>query len=865
MVPVWLFCAAVTFQWPGELQKTIQRVQDSQYSVAYQDIQVLKKAHTPASQALLFDLLSLPDEGTRIQAARALAELHRGLWQPVRSTDGATLADTMVDWLDRPEPTLRLTACDLLGQIGAVDQRERVAMMVTDADLDVRAACVRTLLDLYLGSEDLDPIGNLTVQLLSDPYFEVRKNAVTGLGMLGVKDSFVAFLPMLESDNADLRRLALQAVARIDPEKAMDYAIEALDDQDFEVKVAAIRALGTIGDARALPHLEPLLSQAMLDLHVVAALANIQDPEVGRLLLDLLQVNRLRNAALNALALHDRVAKDLVAEKLATTTEPKHVEGLLQVARLHPSVTYLSGLEHVLAVNPDRKMEVLDVLAGIEDREALLMALSFTLDPTPKIRARAIQVAGVILEATGQDDTVDEIIIDALCDQDPQVRLAALQLVERWRIPGGAKILVELMDSQYEQEAVGAAVSLLLVGESYPVPSLVQTLMEGGPHASRAASVLSEKKPERALEELVDSLDEEFMEEPGTGAGLVMDTLGFVMQSHTSVRAEDVVNRMLVHPSREIRLLGARAAVTSGRVAFSSRLSSMQAKAHRSARRVIAERLWHVQGHQGEEMIRTALADSDAEVRLLAVNSVQLSGAFPDDRRADLFVEMLSDSHEFVRINAAAALRAEVTSLSVHREHLCAIYDRPLTQMEMVSAMLLLADAGAPCLTHRLERLVHAPGHGPRSMVIEAVRLGVASGAVTLTEKMRAGLGQCAALPTYRHRHLCASLLEEDAPQGEFCNDWGKLTGAGHMPQSAPLIMGTGKLAPAPPLEIPAHLAPLPGAHVPELETAVSDGGPLFLVDGLLTIRVGVYDHGIVRSLPEPPCSSYRGFSVLLF
>ncbi len=864
-MPVWALCAAASFSWPGEVEKAMERVSANPWAVTQQDIQILKDARTPEAAGHLMKLMGSESAGTAVQAARALAELSRSTWSASPDLSGTMIEPTLVGWLDRPDAVWRIAACDLLGQLGATDQRDRVAMMITDADLDVRATCVRSLLALHLGSEQKGSIKNLTVQLLSDPYFEVRQQAVVGLGLLGEQETFVALLPLLESDSTLMRRLTLQALVSIDPGQAFSHVVEALEDTDYEVMATAVKLVGAIGDPVGVVHLRPLLGDMLLDMHVVAALSQLRCIEACEILVELLQVPRLRSAALNALASQGDDVAGVLADAISTTTDPEILRSLVKVAALHPDASYLPGLVRVLALAPERKLDVLDVLSGIEGREALLMALSLVQDSTPKTRVRALEVAGAILASTGRDPAADEVIVDSLCDQDLDVRLVALELVRRWRIDGAAKLLVGLIDSKHLAEVTAAAVALLSLGETYPVPKLVETLLDKDRVRARsAASALCDASPEAALDPLVDLVEDDVLvEHPPAGADLALDVLGRIMQRHSGPRAETLVADMLGSGDEGVRELGARAATLSGLHVFEGRLADMLISDRPHVRRAIAARLLAARGAAGADLQAEAMRDDDASVRALAVLSMAQGDAVADDRKVDLLFEALSDGDEIVRIDAAASLREHAPALAGRRDELCSLYDRSLSDLEMIAAMLLLADVGASCLQGRLERLVLVPGTGPRAIVLEAVTIGRSTGAVTLTERLRAGLGQCAALETSRHGALCEALLEDQPLVEPSCRDFGP-AGAGLFVQ--PAIAGWGQMLPAQPAVARGGTDPAwPGWYSPDIVTLVSEDAPVVVVDGALTVRVALHESGLAYPLPPPLCSGYFAFGLLTF
>jgi hypothetical protein len=161
-------------------------------------------------------------------------------------------------------------------------------------------------------------------------------------------------------------------------------------------------------------------------------------------------------------------------------------------------------------------------------------------------------------------------------------------------------------------------------------------------------------------------------------------------------------------------------------------------------RRVLAPRLWRVGGEKGRALIDAALSDPDASTRAGAMLSLALSQEHGKDEKTERFLEGLSDPDEFVRINAASSLRELGASLGGHADALCAAYDRNLTAMETLAALMLLAEAGAACLQEPVERLLKHPSSASMGAAIEAVRIGLDTGAVTVTDELRAGLGHCA-------------------------------------------------------------------------------------------------------------------------
>jgi len=855
LVPMWIVLTGVSFMWPTELQQTIDRVASSHMPVTFQDVQILKLAGTDESVELLFELLDRSDEVTNLTAARALADLERSRWKAPVGEDGKKLEDTLVDWLDLADPDMRRSACEILSLIGAIGQRERVAMMVTDADLDVRAVCVRSLLDLYVGAADLDPVKSLSVQILSDPYHQVRVYAIQGLGKLEVRGTFISFLPLLESDNPSMRGQALLAVTTIDPAQAYPFAVKAMGDSEHEVRVAALSALGKIGDPAAVAELRPMLDDHVLGRYVVEALGRIEDRAAFELLLELLEVPALRDQALHALSAHGAPSVDALASAMMTSWDADALRRIVKVAAFHPDAKYLPGLKRLLGMAPERKSDVLAVLHGIHDPEALQLALALVGDPTPKIQEHALSVAGVILEDVGADPASREVIADALCYEDRAVRMVALKLVRRWKIEEAAPLLVPHLASRWEEETVEAAAALLELGETIGIEILVDALASSSPVVRlRAAEVLADERPAAALVPLVDLLEDEASgAEPCPGSGIRFALLGLVMDGASSKEARGFVHALLQEEDVRWIALGARAAVLSRDDAFEEAIASMLTGKRVELRRALAPRLWHIEGEQGRALIDAALSDADASTRAHAMLALGLSQAFDKGDKVERFLEGIADSDEFVRINAASGLRTLGVPLDAHVDALCAAYERNLTAMETLAALMLLAEAGATCLQEPVERLLMHPSSASMGAAIESVRIGLDTGAVTLTEKLRSGLGHCATGSYLILSETCQALLDGKPAPGDGCPTWAPLTGA--VKHLGVTLSGASGL----------YGQIIPGVHHVKLIVPLSGTHPAFVLDGALTPRAALVEEEFVAALPAPRCGSYTAGGVLRF
>lgn len=202
-------------------------------------------------------------------------------------------------------------------------------------------------------------------------------------------------MALLSEENADVRQAALAALAERPRSEAAVVAMLAALDVPSD-RPAAIRALGRLGDAKAILPLRELLATGVAPEESATALV----------------------------ALGDRSAATQVAMRLLVGEAPTRLAGA-QAAKPLAQPALLPALE---AVASDRREEVraaaIEAIGAIgeravEARPSLLRALS---DPSARVRAQAATAA---LQVDPRGAAVRVRLIDALSDEDASVRAAA--------------------------------------------------------------------------------------------------------------------------------------------------------------------------------------------------------------------------------------------------------------------------------------------------------------------------------------------------------------------------------------------------------------------------------------------------------
>jgi HEAT repeat protein len=177
--------------------------------------------------------------------------------------------------LDDPEPEVRAYVGRRLARAG--DPRALAAA------LGWLTSSGRTLVDRMLGLDLLSRAPALTPparraieQAIRDRDATIRLRALEALGRQEVAPSLPAVVAALDDDNREIRQQAIALVAAAAAEDRPGAAratlplLERVDDGDRGIRLAALRALGRLGDPRAVPALLRVAAEQPIDLRAAA-------------------------------------------------------------------------------------------------------------------------------------------------------------------------------------------------------------------------------------------------------------------------------------------------------------------------------------------------------------------------------------------------------------------------------------------------------------------------------------------------------------------------------------------------------------------------------------------------------------------
>jgi HEAT repeat protein len=195
-------------------------------------------ADPPTTEKLL-EMLKSPRTETRLQAMKALGNLGNA---------GKDAVPALRALLRHEDKAVADQAARSLAQIGPYALYELVkALEDPSAVVRVRAMKAIGTMGCQLGHAIAVPA---VAKLLRSTNKSLRKQAATTLGEIGPEASCVAdlLMPLLRDREAAVRQAAAAALTRIGPD-AVPGILKGIDNDDLDVRLAAIQALSLISDS----------------------------------------------------------------------------------------------------------------------------------------------------------------------------------------------------------------------------------------------------------------------------------------------------------------------------------------------------------------------------------------------------------------------------------------------------------------------------------------------------------------------------------------------------------------------------------------------------------------------------------------
>jgi HEAT repeat protein len=266
-----------------------------------------------------------------------------------------------------------------------------IAAGLRDADAGVREFACRCA-----GALRADELAPAVVERIEDPSEQVREAAVRALAQLRSRTATGPLAARLLDPSPAVRAAAQDALGACDPAAASE-ALLAFPDRNPSVAIAMLRVMRRAPHADQLPFLLDCLHHDDAEIRALAieALAEQQELELIDLLEPMLDDpdDDVRAAALRAIGrrrtarvkeiLFDRLCKDEVCAPIVLELLVA-IEGAAIGSRL---------LELYPSVAPPARLLVLDALASLKEPAAEPLIIALIADPDPDVRRRAVRAA----------------------------------------------------------------------------------------------------------------------------------------------------------------------------------------------------------------------------------------------------------------------------------------------------------------------------------------------------------------------------------------------------------------------------------------------------------------------------------------
>ena len=660
---------------PRAIPALLGALDDADANVRYHSIEALGKLRAVEAVDTLVAAIESGDFFLAFPAIDALTKI-----------GDSRAAPRLVPLLD--DEMLRAPAADALGQLG---DEETVAPLVAllnqpgyPAQIISQALAAlydryeaqyvegRYIADLTRKAISAPGVQNL-LEALNDSDGEILRALALVLGWMEGEPIEKALAKLLA--RATARKEVVEALVRYGA-RVTQRLIEHLESDDVETRHAALTAIGRIGDARSVPALVRVLTtDDELTIQAAGALAKIGDRRAFEALLDLIGHPQaaVRQAVIGAINSIGHPELPVRAVQLLDHPDARVRESAVKIAgyfgfcecqelllercRDEDENVRRAAIEHIPYLDDDRTISILadalqngtarvrasaaQALAHVESPLALpclLAALNDADSWTRYFAARSIGRRGYT-EGLGA--------LAQLAETDPanHVRIAAM---ESLATIGGARavaVLAPFTESNDPDMARAALGGLGLIGHPNALPPLLAALRLGDPvRQVKALRALGERGGEGAVDAI------QWVAAADTAPQVVEAALDALARLKTPEAVDALIN-LTSDPARRVACVSALSGLKEEQIELISRgLTRTQA----SVRRATVEVLGRMKQPRASEFLSLALDDSEAEVRLAAVNALAHLGNRSAERK--LVAMAHSDTDSSVRRAAQKAL-----------------------------------------------------------------------------------------------------------------------------------------------------------------------------------------------------------------
>lgn len=476
---------------------------------------------------------------------------------------------------------------------------EDLLLLIADNEKGYKPEALTRL--LAMGLEENYPVFERAVR--NDDDADLRNGAMEVLVTFGVA-STPLLIKLLEDDNEEVRNFSAVMLGDIGSNEAVEALIRALGDEDMNVRQSVAEALGKIGDRAAIPPLvNSLKSDFWLQFAAITALGNIGDHQASPHLLEILVDEIWSEPVVDALCKigDPRTLKPLaeLLPQLDDTLSAAVTKALVSIyQQLNESLRFKNSLVEY------NKAELKDIISddGIVKIRKLLANAT---------ESETIEAAIKLLGWLGVVDAIHDFTVHLKNVKLVQTIESAIFSIGKAATPH----LMSALDRENDDMQIVALHALRWLGVA-PEPSKLENLLF---HPSRAVQI-------EALESL-----------RGTSSRHILARLSVFYQHEDEEFSRSVVKVLAGYQFETLQSL----------------LTILIESGEAEKRRRAALLLGHLDGCGDICLIKTLMADPDAEVRIEAIKA---AAAQKFVQALPLVHQAMNDPDSAVKENAIQAL-----------------------------------------------------------------------------------------------------------------------------------------------------------------------------------------------------------------
>ncbi len=411
------------FAWPDALEvdgRALEALPGPERPAAVE--RLIARHGLSAAAAYLVPLLDDPEPEVRAYVGRRLA----------RAGDPRALAAAL-DWLTSsgPTPAPRTLGLDLLSRAPTLSPpaRHAIEQASRDRDTTIRLRALEAL-----ARQEVTPSLPVVVAALDDDNRDVRQEAIALVAAAVEEDRSVAaratlsLLERLGDGDRGIRLEALRALGRLGDPRAVPALLRVAAEQPIDLRAAAVDALAAPSMAAAVPTLIGLARRPPPDelaRHAQLALGEIATPAAIAALVESLRRPPVTDEARVALLAAGRAAVEPLAAELAQGTPSSAAIAATLLGDLGDRRATLALCAATDTRDGDAALWLvaIDALARLGDPASLPALARAAEAPQADVRLAAFAALQTLADPRGTP-----VAEAGLADPDPRVRAAAVRL-----------------------------------------------------------------------------------------------------------------------------------------------------------------------------------------------------------------------------------------------------------------------------------------------------------------------------------------------------------------------------------------------------------------------------------------------------